>query len=288
MLNNFYKNVLKQLMEIKPTLLLALQHREMEVKNRGEAIYQVHWKKREEQELIDILIELESILEEYELFQNSMGKEIIEYLSLSKNRKIKSILNLYKKDVWFEKDVHSRYKLENNKLYRFFKDDCQSEVFLDNVENIEDAKQAMINQCRKEIVDSFVTKFKYVEKYLKKEIDKLEKKMSAIKKSSDKPSKFYTFGSNIIKDNPTIAIIILGVAIECQLKLSYGHFIRENKSLGEIIAELKKRKRMKESFGLLDEINNNYVKAKHEKDTLIQQSKVETIYQQATIFFNEK
>ena len=43
---------------------------------------------------------------------------------------------------------------------------------------------------------------------------------------------------------------------------------------------------MKAQYNLLTDINDNYNKAKHEKDTLIPLSQVELFYQKATVLFS--
>lgn len=285
MKENFYREIREKLQKLQPTLLQTLQEREIEVRSKENNIYQVYWKKSVEKEFAETQTELVSILEDYEIFQDSIGKEVNEYLSLLKEKNVKSILNLFRMDVWFEKDVYSRFKEVGGKYYRFFKDNLQEEIFSEGVENEKQAKHTMIIQCRKEIVDSFHTKFECVEKYLKKEIRKLNNKLEKIKESKDKPSIFYNYGINIVKENPTIAMIILGVSVECKLKLKFRHFLRDSLSLGKIIGVLERRKRMTKHYNLLKDINDYYVKAKHEKDTLIPLSEVELFYQKSTFLF---
>lgn len=285
MTKNYYKDIFNQLLEIKPTLLSALQEREMEVRSKEKNIYQVYWKNRVENEFAEVQTELVSILEDYHFFQDSMGKEVNEYLSLSKEKGVKSLLNIFRMDVWFEKDVSSRFKQVNGKYFRYFKDHLQPEIFFENRENEEEAKQAMIEQCRIEIIDSFHTKCNYIENYLDKEIKKLYLKLSEITKSEDKPSSFFKYGFQVLEKNSTIAIIILGVSVECSLKQKYRSFIRESISLGQIIYELERRKRMTKTLDLLKDLNNSYVKAKHEKDYLVSKEEVELYYQKATAFF---
>jgi len=282
---NFYNAIKQQLVKLHPTLLKILQEKEMVVRRKETDIFQVCWKKRVEKKFAETQIELVSILEDYVLFQNSIGKEVFDYLSLSKDKEVKSLLNIFRMDVWFEKDVFSRFKFVDNKYYRFFKDDLQTEVFFEDGEKEEEAKQAMMNICRTEIVDSFQTKWNYIDNYLKKEKGKLDSKINEIRKSKNKPSEFFNYGLKTIKDNPTIAMIILGVSVECHLKFKYGNFLKESLSLGQIISELKKRNRLINSLNLLNELNIYYVKAKHEKDTLIPATEVELSYQKATVLF---
>lgn len=282
---NFFKAMKQQLVKLHPTLLKILQEKEMVVRVKEKDIFQVYWKKRVEKKFAETQIELESILEDYVLFQNSIGKEVFDYLSVSKDKDVKSLLNIFRMDVWFEKDVFSRFKFVDNKYYRFFKDDLQTEVFFENGEKEEEAKQAMINTCRIELIDSFQTKWNYIKNYLKKEKNKLDSKINEIRKSKNKPSEFFAYGLKTIKDNSTIAMIILGVSVECHIKLKHGNFLKESISLGQIMSELKKRKKMTKFLNLLNDLNNLYVKAKHEKDTLIPETEVELFYQKAIVFF---
>lgn len=285
MLDDFYSNIAKKLLNLKPKLLEILQNREMEVRDREENIYQVYWKKRTEKEHASIITDLEFLMDDYVNFQISIGKEIYEFLSKSSEKKIKSILNLYKMDVWFEKDVFSRFKLKNNAYYRFFKDDLQENPFLENESDKAKAKQKMMEKCREELIDSFHTKFEYSELYLLKESKRLDEKIRNITKSKDKPSKFFDYGHNIISTNPTIAMVLLGVSIECILKKNYSEIIPESMTLGKIIGILKRKKKLTNHIDLLKDINTSYIKAKHEKDTVIPKAYVELFYQKATILY---
>jgi len=284
MTDNFYQELLNKLLKLKPMLLSELKRRPMVVRKKSDDIFQVHWKNRVENNFVKIQAEFISILEDYEFFQDSTGKDIREYLSLSEENEIKSILNIYRKDVWFEKDVFSRFKKLDSKFYRFFKDDVQDEIFFENGDKEEEAKKAMINKCREELIDSFEIKFDSVKYYLTLEKNKLDKQISEIKQSKNKSSEFYNFGLGIMKQNPTIAMIILGVSIECTLKTKYSHILRHSYSLGKIIGELERRNR-KKHLNLLKDINELYVKAKHEKDTLISEADVILYYQKVSVFF---
>jgi len=283
--NNIYSDITRRLAELKPKLLETLQNREMEVRDREEDTFQVYWKKRIEKEYASILTDLEFLLDDYINFQISLGIEIYEFLSKSSERKIKSILNLYKMDIWFEKDVFSRFKQKDNTYYRFFKDDLQEPPFLKNEDDKSKAKQKMMEKCREELIDSFHTKFEYTEQYLFKESKRLDDKLQKITKSKDKPSQFFDFGHNIVSTNPTIAMILLGVSIECLLKKNYSEIIPESMTLGRIIGILKRKRKLTNQIELLEDINTSYIKAKHEKDTIIPKTYVELFYQKATILY---
>jgi len=284
MKNNFFTEFLTQLENIKPKLLEMLENRGIEVHRKDGNEYQVSWKKRFEIEYSEIMTSFESLLNQYKNFQVKSGLEIFDLLSISKEREFKSILNLLRKDIWFDNDVHSKFEMKNNQFHRHFRGHIQEEIFITGV-TIENAKNAMIDQCRKELTDSFLAKFEHVKHYLLTESKKLSEKVNEISKSEEKYSDFYNYGLSIISVEPTIAMVLLGVSIECLLKVKYLEPIYRTKTLGQLFSILKRKKLFLNQVDLLAEINDSYIIAKHDIETEIPEKDVRLLYEKSTNFF---
>ncbi len=285
MKDNFYSDLLKRIENIEQKLLDCLLKRELIIRDRGTNEYQVHWKDSLNSECSKIVVEFGSLLEDYQRFQNGIGEKVIDELSRSKERAVKSILNLLTKDVWFDSNVYSRFRRDSNNYYRTYKGDIQKNIFIENETDETAAKQMMINQCRKELEQAFKDKLDYSKNHLKLKAEKLVSLENAISHSSGKPELFYNFGLKIKDTNPTEAMVLLGVSIECQLKSKYNSIIQENLALGKMIGELQRKKKLRNRINLLKDINIKYNKAKHEKNTLMTVMEVTSLYQQSIFLF---
>jgi len=284
MKENFYADFLTQFEKIKPKLQEMLENREIFVQKKENNQYQVSWEKRYEIEYSELMASFESLLNKYINFQEISGLEIYDLLSLSKEREIKSILNLLRKDIWFDNDVHSKFEMIDSKFYRHFRGHVQDDVFIESV-TIGEAKEAMIKQCRKELIDSFLAKCEYVKHFLLSESKHMSEKIKKISKSDGKYSIFFNYGLNIITDEPTIAMVLLGVSIECLLKTKYLDLSHRTKPLGPIIGILKRKKILLNQIDLITEINESYILAKHEIETEIPEKEVRLLFEKSTIFF---
>jgi len=281
---NFYLELKKNLIRIKQDLLEILEKRKIIVRKRKNNDFQVHWDDNSEKPYLRIILDYELIIEKYLIFQNGIGKEINELLSKSTDRKHKSILNLIKKEIWFDPKVHSKFIKENNKYYRSYRGDKQEDFIEES--DLDKAKIKMIDICRKELIESFLLKYDSVLIYLENESEWLSEIIQQTLNKQDKSSKIYKYGFNILEDEPTIAMILLGVALECQMKIKYNLDILDKDTLGTLIGKLKKTKKYPNlNYKLLNEINIKYIKAKHEKTSIIPLSEVEPLYQKAIIFF---
>jgi len=287
-MENFYDEVLNELIELKPALLKILREKDIIVRNRKKNVYQVYWKKRVEGSYSSELSQLAEIIRKYENHQMLIDEEIHEYLSSSRKKEVKSILNLFRQDIWFDKDVHSRFYKNQNSYYRFFKDDVQETPFLENEPTLEEAKNKMIEICRKELIDSFLAKYEYVEKYLIQESNKIKENYKKIREINDKATYFFNYGLEIIEEHPAIAIILLGSAIESQLKKLYVNIIPKNSSLGDIIKRLKKERKAQKYIKILDKINLQYNKVKHEEEIVIDYFTTKSFYEKVSDLFREK
>lgn len=122
--------------------------------------------------------------------------------------------------------------------------------------------------------------------YLKNESKWLNQTIQQTQNRKDKSSKFYKHGLKVLKDEPTIAMILLGAALELQMKIKYKMDLMEKDTLGILIGQLKKSKKFLDvNYSLLNEINIKYIKAKHEVTTVIPVKIVEDLYQKAIVFF---
>jgi len=284
MRTNFYTNLLKRMEEIKPSLDKMLEIREIIIRDKNNNKFQAQWRKRFDGSFIEVMTELESLLSEYKQYQETLGKEVNSFLSISEERKIKSILNLLRKDIWFDNDVHSEFGRNENSYFRYIRGEMQLDPIF-QMDSIEEAKKKMLLIIREELINSFNTKFEFARQYLFKEINSLEIKMKEITTANEKYSDFYDYGLSIINEKSTIAMILLGVSIECLFKKKYNNIIRENMTLGNIINKLNRKKILKNQIDLLNDINDTYIKAKHEKDTVVPKETVELFYQKASNFY---
>ncbi len=281
---NFYLKLNENLCNIKPKILQILKERKIIVRKKENDDFQVFWEDNSEKPYIQIISDLKFVLDDYIEFQNSIGRDIYDLLSPSEERKYKSILNLVRKDIWFDPNVHSQYKKEDNKFYCYYRGNIQEKFFAET--NLDKAKERMIRNCRNELIDSFQLKFDSILVYLDNEFKRLDIIINQMVKNSDKASKIYNYGLKILEDDSTIAMILLGVSLECHLKMNYNADILEKDSLGKLIGRLKESKKYPNlNYKLINEINIKYIKAKHEKTAVIPYLDVEKYYQKATIFF---
>ena len=280
----FYEEMKAELIKIKPDLLKIFENREIIVRKRNDNKFQVHWADNSEKPYIRVISDLETMLENYRVFQNGIGKEINDLLSKSDEKKYKSILNIIKQDIWFDSKVHAVFIRDDNKFYRSFKGEKLEDFFTES--DLNTAKTKMIDICRKELIESFEVKIESVLVYLENESKWLNQTIQQTKNRKDKSTKFYKHGLKILKDEPTIAMILLGAALELQMKIKYNMDLLEKDTLGILIGQLKKTKKFPDvNYSLLNEINVKYIKAKHEVTTVIPVKIVEDLYQKAIVFF---
>ena len=281
---NYYTKLIDELEEIKPSLFDIIDNRIIVVRERGENEYQVHWEDNSEKPFIQVISDFEFIVEGYQNFQNGIGFEINEFLSKSSDRKCKSLLNMLRKDIWFNHNVHTKFIQEEDNFFRTYRGDKSDDYFTESI--LDDAKKQMTDICRKELTDSYELKFESIITYLENMSKRLDQITQQITDQTDKASKIYKFGSESLKDDPTVAMILLGVSIECQLKMKYNDDLHEKDTLGILIGKLKKSKKFPNlNYELLHEINSKYTKVKHEKTAIIKLTLVQNYYQQATVFY---
>jgi len=286
MTDNFYNKFLKKMEEIHPSIIELLQNRPIVIRDKGNNDYQAYWEKRMDAKYTSIITNFESLLTEYNNYQNLGEKAINKMLSISDDDNIKSILNLLRKDIWFDSDVHSKFKRDRNNYFRYYRGVIQSKAFLENIISFEDAEKAMIDIIRKELIESFQAKFSSIIQYLSNESKILEQNLKQICISDQKYARLFSFGEKSIKSEPTAAMILLGVSLECLLKTKHISFIQERCVLEVIIKELERRKTYdKEIINLLKKVCNLYGKAKHERATLIPDKEVKDFYEQTAFLF---
>ena len=281
---NFYEEMKKELIKIKPDIFKIFENRNIIVRKRNESKFQVHWADNSEKPYITIISEFETMLENYRAFQNGIGREINELLTKSDEKRFKSILNLIKQDIWFDSKVHAVFIKVDEKFYRTYKGKKLEDFFVKS--DLNTAKTKMIDICRKELIESCEVKIESILIYLENESKWLNQTIQQTQNRKDKSSRFYKLGLKILKDEPTAAMILLGVALELQMKIKYKMDLLEKDTLGILIGQLKKSKKFPDvNYSLLNEINVKYIKAKHEVTTVIPVKIVEDLYQKAIVFF---
>jgi len=281
-MTNFFAKIKRELLLLKSEIIEFVKNRRYVVTHKKDNSYQVYYKEKTD---FKSKKELVLVLEEYKDFHELQEKELLgcHLLASYKDDETKSLYNLLEKDPWFFPSVHSLFILDNNELSSTSYGK-KTGIIGNNILNLDEAKKIMIENVRNEQLKTIEDLYNEICNYLDIEISIFDKKLKLITKSDEKHNSFYNYGYSLMQREPTISMILLGVALECLLKQKYPLETRDDFTLGGNI-NLLKGVLSKEQRTNLSKINHFYNKAKHEKDFLVPEKIVLQMYQIGSIYF---